>query len=155
MQSSERLCRLRLVASQSVCEAGRQSHLLSVLFNGEEMPKVEKHIHKLKRLKFKSGNAMYFCILPDCMFKINCQLALGKRSLCHRCEEPFIMNEYTIRLAKPHCDRCHKPKNENQVHISIPPEILTTHITESSKLSLADRLTKVIQARHAEDDGEI
>ena len=68
------------------------------------------HIHKLKRLKYKSGNTIFFCSLPDCTFKTNIALALGKRSLCWRCGESFIMSEYALRLAKPHCDQCHRPK---------------------------------------------
>jgi hypothetical protein len=73
--------------------------------------KANQHIHKLKRLRYKSGNVIFFCCLPDCTYKTNIQLALGKRSICHRCGESFIMSEYALRLAKPHCDSCHKPKN--------------------------------------------
>src|SRR5580692_1622875 len=75
------------------------------------MPK-EKHTHKLKRLRYKSGNVIFFCALPDCSFKINIQLVLGKRSICWRCGNDFIMSEYSLRLAKPHCKACHHPKNE-------------------------------------------
>jgi ribosomal protein S27AE len=69
-----------------------------------------QHVHKLKRLKYKSGNTIFFCSLPDCTFKTNIALALGKRSLCWRCGESFLMTEYSLRLSKPHCDNCHKPK---------------------------------------------
>jgi hypothetical protein len=75
------------------------------------------HIHKLKRLKYKSGNTIFFCSLPDCTFKTNIALALGKRSLCWRCGESFIMSEYSLRLAKPHCDSCHRPKD---IDLAIP-----------------------------------
>ncbi len=68
------------------------------------------HTHKFKRHRFNTGNVVYFCALPDCKVKIATALALGKRSLCWRCGEPFVLNEYSIRLAKPHCDNCHKPK---------------------------------------------
>jgi Zn finger protein HypA/HybF involved in hydrogenase expression len=46
--------------------------------------------------------------LPDCHFKIEAALALGKLSLCQHCDEPFIMNEYTIKLKRPHCMNCGK-----------------------------------------------
>jgi hypothetical protein len=67
-----------------------------------------KHIHKLKKHKYKTGNVIFHCVLPDCYFKIEAPLALGKESLCHMCGEPFIMNEYTLKLSKPHCVNCGK-----------------------------------------------
>lgn len=74
------------------------------------MAKHQSHIHKLKRHRYPSGNAVFFCILPDCQFKIDVPLALGKRAICNICGEEFIMNEYTIKLAKPHCQDCGKVK---------------------------------------------
>jgi len=53
---------------------------------------------------------VYFCILPDCQFKIDCALALGKKSICNLCNSEFIMTEYTVKLAKPHCEKCSKIK---------------------------------------------
>lgn len=73
------------------------------------MKEPEKHIHKLKRLVHKSGNVVFFCVL-DCSYKISSALALGKSCICWRCGEKFLMNEYSLRLAKPHCENCHKPK---------------------------------------------
>lgn len=70
----------------------------------------EKHVHKLKRHTYKTGNTVFFCAMPDCSYKTATALALGKRCICWRCGEPFIMNEYSVRLAKPHCEKCHKPK---------------------------------------------
>lgn len=74
------------------------------------MAKRQIHVHKLKRHKYPTGNAVYFCILPDCHFKIEVALALGKRTLCNTCGEEFIINEYTLKLARPHCDGCGKVK---------------------------------------------
>lgn len=70
----------------------------------------QDHTHKLRRHRYSSGTSIYFCALPDCSYKITPPLALGKRALCWRCGEPFILNEYAIRLAKPHCENCHMPK---------------------------------------------
>jgi hypothetical protein len=71
-----------------------------------------KHTHKFKRHRYKSGNEVYFCALPDCSVKIAPALALGKRTICWRCENEFVMTEYSVRLAKPHCLDCHKPKSK-------------------------------------------
>lgn len=118
------------------------------------MTEKTKHIHKLKRLRYKSGNDIFFCALPDCTFKTNISLALGKRSICWRCGEPFIMNEYSLRLSKPHCDNCHKPKvdkadisktihtDENGVSFDIRGYVTDIKAPEQS---LADRLGQAIE----------
>ena len=116
--------------------------------------KSSQHIHKLKRVKYKSGNSVFFCALPDCNFKINPSLALGKRSLCWRCGEPFIMNEYSLRLAKPHCENCHKPKiDSSPVVIGTLDERIVTG--EGQSLSLAERLQQTIQQKQKESEEEI
>jgi len=101
------------------------------------------HIHKFKRLRYKSGNEIFFCTLPDCNKRINIPLALGKRSICWRCGKDFIMNEYSLRLAKPHCDACHKSKKD--VDISFLNSPLET-------LSLSDRLNQTLQQAQEEDE---
>lgn len=105
------------------------------------MTKTEKHVHKFKRLRYKSGNEIFFCALPDCSVKINPALALGKRSICWRCGESFIMNEYSLRLAKPHCEGCHKSKK------------ILGELTEP--LSLADRLQQTINQAQQQEEEEI
>lgn len=74
------------------------------------MAKSPSHLHRLKRHKYPTGNAVFFCTLPDCHYKIDVPLALGKRSMCNICGNEFIMNEYTLKLAKPHCSDCGKVK---------------------------------------------
>lgn len=71
------------------------------------MSKVRDHNHKLKRTTYASGTKVYFCI-DDCSYKIEVAFALGKVVICNICEEPFSMNEYSIKLAKPHCNACGK-----------------------------------------------
>src|SRR3970282_99899 len=72
------------------------------------MAKAISHRHKLKKHRYPNGTAIFFCILPDCHFKVEAALALGKEVLCNQCNEPFLMNEYTIKLTKPHCLNCGK-----------------------------------------------
>lgn len=114
------------------------------------MPEKTKHIHKLKRLKYKSGNTIFFCALPDCKYKTNIFLALGKRSLCWRCGEPFIMDEYNLRLAKPHCENCHKPKVDKIELVNLVKEVAI-----SREPSLAERLNQTIQQAKTTEDEEI
>jgi len=69
----------------------------------------EKHTHRLKRHVYpKTKTAVYFCTLPDCHYKIECALALGKNSICNICGNEFILNEYAIKLLRPHCELCGK-----------------------------------------------
>lgn len=117
----------------------------------------DKHVHKLRRHRFKSSNVVYFCATEDCKYKVSPALAIGKRALCWRCGNPFIMNEYSIRLAKPHCDNCHKPKNEEPRIVTIP--VLPSPILQPARIeSLTDlraRLTKTTQTTEkseADDD---
>lgn len=72
------------------------------------MPKQQSHIHRLRKHRYPSGNAIFFCTLPDCHYKIDAPLALGKVSICNICGNDFIMNEYTLKLVKPHCLDCGK-----------------------------------------------
>lgn len=107
--------------------------------------KKDKHIHKLKRYRFKSGSVVYFCALPECNYKVAIALALGKRVLCWRCGKDFVMNEYAVRLAKPHCEACHKSKGEEPVHEEV--EILTL-----PPMSLAERLKQSVVFSKPETD---
>lgn len=111
-----------------------------------------QHVHKFKRLTYKSGNQIFFCTLPDCTVKLNPSLALGKRTICWRCAEPFIMDEYSIRLAKPHCNACHRPKglsNAEYTETFVPQP----NIADDAVLSLSERLQQTInQANSGEED---
>jgi ribosomal protein S27AE len=126
------------------------------------------HIHKLKRLKYKSGNTIFFCSLPDCTFKTNIALALGKRSLCWRCGESFIMSEYALRLAKPHCDQCHKPKSgvseedvrptilvdstEPIIQIPFHNQTASTGLWEPAEPSLAEKMQMEIHKAQEKEE---
>ena len=69
-----------------------------------------KHTHKFRRRIYASGNRVYFCTLPDCYFKLEVELSIGKKSICNICGNEFIMDEYSIKLAVPHCRNCNKVK---------------------------------------------
>lgn len=121
--------------------------------------KIEKHTHKLKRLKYRSGNSVFFCV-DNCSYKVSSQLALGKRAICWRCGEDFSMNEYSVRLVKPHCENCHKTKKEHhdakEEYTGI--ESGTKEITETSPvpiiLSLAERLNQTLQTAQVKSESE-
>lgn len=104
---------------------------------------IQKHTHKLRKIKYKSGNSTFFCVL-DCSFKISPALALGKKTICNRCGEEFILNEYSIRLTKPHCVRCHKSKDK------IDSGMTEIVITPAPILSLSERLQQTTSKQDEE-----
>lgn len=120
-----------------------------------------KHVHRLKRHTFKTGNKMYYCTLPDCSYRIAPEFALGKRSVCNICNREFILNEYSIRLAKPRCESCHRrksitniieiPRKENQGIdiIERPSRIDSTSLKEKLFKSIDEIVSEV------KDEGDI
>lgn len=128
----------------------------------KERTKTKQHVHKLKRLSYSTGNKIYFCVLPDCPYKVKVALALGKRTICWRCSESFIMNEYSIRLAKPHCENCHQSKSgdfvlHNNILEEQKKELRDENWTIDKELTLTERLKKASQINHTkiEDEGEL
>lgn len=69
------------------------------------------HVHKFKRHVYESGYTIFFCTLPNCNYKVKKELTLGKLNVCWRCGKEFTMNEYALRLAKPHCPDCQKDRS--------------------------------------------
>jgi len=117
------------------------------------MMATQKHTHKLKRHTYKSGNQIYFCVL-DCNYKISPALAVGKKSICNRCGLEFTMTEYAVRLAKPHCEACHKPKDIkviDEIRAEIGAEIPSPAI-QPAVISLRDRLSALRVPRPIEED---
>ena len=105
------------------------------------MPRIQQHAHKLKRHLYKTtGSRVFYCVLSDCSFKTEVQFTLGKKVICWRCGREFAMNEYSIRLAKPHCNNCTKSKTESE---AIASEQVASEIAAESNMSLRDRLNKI------------
>lgn len=122
--------------------------------------KKKEHVHKLKRHSYETGNKIYFCVLPDCKYKVKPGLALGKRAICWRCGNEFLMNEYSIRLAKPHCEDCHKSKDAPDsiplsdipanAHLDTDAHGEVTVVSNEPVLSLAERLKKATEVEDEE-----
>lgn len=116
-----------------------------------------KHTHKLKRHRFKSGSSVFFCAL-DCTFKISPALAEGKKSICWRCGEEFIMSEYSIRLAKPHCEACHKSKDVKDLMPSLEDvknDVDTAIAILPSQMTLQERLRAAVSRKSSVSEEDI
>lgn len=120
---------------------------------------VIKHLHKLKRHYYSNGTAVYFCTL-DCDYKISPPLAIGKHTQCWRCGKEFAMNQYSITLAKPHCEECHVYKNsqleenkrKRKRRATDPLPEISNSIAEEVTSNLKDKLAAVLhqQPSHVE-----
>jgi hypothetical protein len=110
----------------------------------------KSHIHKLKRHTYKNGEIVFFCV-NDCSYKIKRELSLGKKCICWRCGEPFTMNEYSIRLAKPHCNDCTTHKGD----ITLTDEmksVAADNPKDDVVSSLRDRLSAITQTGTDNDE---
>jgi hypothetical protein len=119
------------------------------------MKKAVAHVHKLQRQKYRNGTKVYFCIL-NCNYKIEVAFALGKETICHICGQQFTMNEYTVKLAKPHCQNCGKRKilddDGNAKYVQKGrQERAIAEIGMSSAHSLRSRLDRAVAIAQDED----
>lgn len=119
------------------------------------MSKVRDHNHRLKRTTYSSGTRVYFCT-NDCSYKIEVAFALGKVVECPICGESFAMNEYSIKLAKPHCNNCGKMqvKDEDGKRKFIPKGRKVeafSELAKSNTQSLKERLGQVVTMPKDED----
>lgn len=108
----------------------------------------EEHVHKFKRHTFRGGRQVYFCVL-DCNYQVDAAFALGKQSICHICGNEFTMNEYSVKLARPHCKNCGKMRvkevdgTSRFVNKARASEAIA-EMNENRVESLRDRMSKVI-----------
>ena len=75
------------------------------------------------------------------------------------------MNEYSIRLAKPHCEACHQPKEkraENRVdvvpNVEVVMDIPLAKTGTDSPIDLKSRLTRALHGGiqgKPDDEGDI
>jgi hypothetical protein len=92
----------------------------------------------------------------DCNYKIESAFALGKKTICNICGDEFIMNEYSVKLAKPHCTRCGKMKVTNadgkaKFVNKLRPQAALAEMANDSVSSLKERLGKVVMMAKDED----
>lgn len=100
-----------------------------------------KHVHKFKKVKLGRGKdyVVYACTLPDCTTYYPSELIVGKRSICWRCGEPFIITANLKNLTKLHCRNCTSEKGGREA----TPRGKVTEISEEMFEGLIPRLPKV------------
>lgn len=116
------------------------------------------HIHKFRRDKYSTGKSFYYCINGNCTFKIETKHSLGKLNLCNSCGNPFEMNEYSIRAAKPKCLDCVKRRTiKNDVKETINAINQTTASDSLSSLSsrMENLTSNVVVKEYNPDDEDL
>lgn len=119
------------------------------------MAKVREHLHKLKRIAYSTGTKVYFCI-DDCSYKVEVPFALGKLVRCNVCDEPFQMNENSIRLARPHCNGCGKmqvkgPDGKRKLIDKSRPIQAIAELGKSAVSDLRTRMNRAVIVAKEED----
>jgi hypothetical protein len=119
-----------------------------------------KHVHRLKKHKYPSGTSVFFCTLPDCTFKVEVPFSIGKTTACNICGEAFLMNDYSIKLNKPHCPNCGrrevKDPNGKKHYIRQVNKIqVLASIANDETVSLKDRLAKATIIQMTSGDNEL
>jgi hypothetical protein len=70
--------------------------------------------HKYVRVKIgRSGRIVFKCSIPGCVHHIREELAEGRLTICHRCNNEIVLTKLNMKLAKPHCDDCTVRKNKS------------------------------------------
>lgn len=112
------------------------------------LKKKEEHVHKVKMHKYKTGQKIYHCILPDCYFKVEVPMFLGKRTVCHICGDEFIVTEQTLKLQRPHCSGCGRMKvrdeQGNVRYVTKVNDRALVHAVNDSSKDLRSRLDSII-----------
>lgn len=66
-----------------------------------------KHIHKYQKFEWgRKRTIIWRCILPNCPHYLHPEFIVGKQSICHRCDEVFLLSKDKLARAKPLCDIC-------------------------------------------------
>lgn len=76
------------------------------------------HVHKYERadIGVNKPYIVYRCALPTCSHYLHSkELVKGKKSICWRCGEEFIIDAKSVELRRPHCQNCTKTRKVRPV----------------------------------------
>ena len=76
-------------------------------------PPKPKHIHEYQRSR--SNKLIYRCVHPDCTHYTQKEFLEGKRALCRKCKDPFILTADQLKNLNPVCLNCSKSKKAERV----------------------------------------
>jgi len=80
------------------------------------MAKNNKHIHKYRKTDIGAKGREYLvmqCAMPGCGHYLpHLNLAIGRESICWRCEDTFVMDVDHLSQANPHCNNCKRTEDD-------------------------------------------
>ncbi|SRR6266498_2737814 len=95
------------------------------------------HLHEYQRSV--SSIEIYRCMHPDCNHYTRREFIVGKRALCHKCKQPFIMTQKQLKAGQkvrgilhPTCIFCSKSKKAKT--LTNIEEILEKEVFSSSNI---------------------
>jgi hypothetical protein len=69
--------------------------------------KVVAHIHMYEKVKWGANKTIIWkCCLADCSHYLHVEFILGKKSICFKCGNPFLMTYSKLLRNRPKCDDC-------------------------------------------------
>lgn len=77
------------------------------------MPKILAHVHMYVRAGQKR-ESKFMCAHPDCTHREERKYLKGKRSLCNKCGEEFLLDSYALGTSKPKCIKCRNVKKDKK-----------------------------------------
>jgi hypothetical protein len=76
------------------------------------MTRIVRHIHKYQKVKWgKKKTIIWRCVLEGCPHYLHNEVIEKRKSLCHKCNRPFIMTKDKMRRVQPRCDMCQHGKD--------------------------------------------
>lgn len=78
---------------------------------------MEKHTHKYVRVKIgKNKRILFKCAIEGCVHTCRPELLVGRKSICNRCGDEFVITKELSELAKPHCFDCTKSNRVDEIN---------------------------------------
>lgn len=73
-----------------------------------------KHTHRYERVDIGVSKEyfVYRCTLPDCSHYLSESLVIGRKAICWRCGEEFVLTK-NLLFKKPHCEDCIERKTDD------------------------------------------
>lgn len=117
-----------------------------------------KHVHKLKKHTYKTGQEIFHCILPDCTFKMETALCEGKEAICNLCGDVFVLNVSHLRRKLPHCYKCGRVRvktTDGKTHYVNKATIGHEVVREMAADTTSDLRARLDSLIHPEPDEDI
>lgn len=65
------------------------------------------HTHKYEKIKWGTNKTIIWkCALVDCSHYLHVEFILGKKSICWKCGNQFLMTYSKLLRNRPKCDKC-------------------------------------------------